>query len=152
MDPTWDLRDNSVSIPGDRFPPRRNFCYFISTMLPLSNLRFRIVEFVKLSYDDEIFSINSVVVYSLWNFLSFGFGYETNIARIGASPSFYVNKESEISILLFKQTWPNQFIIIIHSSYNRRYWWTLIPDQEKVRLLSALQGRHFDDPLYFGSF
>jgi hypothetical protein len=31
--------------------------------------------------------------------LSFGFGYETNIAGIGAPPNFHVIKESEISIL-----------------------------------------------------
>jgi hypothetical protein len=31
--------------------------------------------------------------------LSFGLGYETNIAGIGAPPNFHVIKESEISIL-----------------------------------------------------
>jgi hypothetical protein len=31
--------------------------------------------------------------------LSFGFGYETNIAGIGAPPNFHVIKDSEISIL-----------------------------------------------------
>jgi hypothetical protein len=62
MDPAWDLRDSSVPIRVTVFHPEEIFYYFISTMLPLSNFRFRIVEFVKLSYDDEI-----LIIYSSYN-------------------------------------------------------------------------------------
>ena len=58
---------------------------------------------------------------------------------------------SQLSIHLKRNELTNSSIII-YSSYNSRYWWTLVTDQEEVRLLSVLQCRHSDEALYYGSF